>query len=216
LQNYLLDRMNQGHVSSTIRKPSSKYLEHESFYQQKTMKEVNVRVLEISPTLKFIHPLGQIYRAVVNPKESLSKDMIVTIEEIKSPKTEFLARVTKVRSDLTWSSLCREYFPYYIGQGKSSKALCRCCGYQFTKSEYRIRTTLLRKMASGSIRPCPINICMNRQCTQMQSVGKLDRNNPYQNWQLEPFDGNVYVPSTVTQELPDIHGVNWIHERKSK
>ncbi len=69
----------------------------------------------------------------------------------------------EVRKDLTWAHLCQSAHPYYIAHGLSSKAGCRSCGYPFSKSELRIKTTILRKLP-GSIRPCPTNVCTNLQC----------------------------------------------------
>lgn len=80
-----------------------------------------------------------------------------------------LSYLKKIHSDITWSSLCSDAFPYYIAPGVSSIANCRTCGFKFTKDELRIRTTLLRKMQS-SIRPCQINFCLS--CVKKRLITK--------------------------------------------
>ncbi len=86
-----------------------------------------------------------------------------------------LAVLKGLQPHLTWSSLCKDAHPYYVGTGASSRALCRSCSYQFSKSELRTRTTLLRKLSS-SIRPCEVNMCMNIQCIKLQSYRKTGPN----------------------------------------
>ncbi len=93
-----------------------------------------------------------------------------------------LALVKHPRADMTWSHLCKDTYPYYVGTGLSSRATCRSCGYQYDKSMLRVRTTLLRKLPSGSIRPCEINLCINWACMNMQTVMKQERNNSYMFW----------------------------------
>ncbi len=50
--------------------------------------------------------------------------------------------------------------------------------------------------------------------------------NKYQHWvrnygsfltsrkQVEPFKGKIRVPSKITQELPNIEGIEWVYESK--
>ncbi len=70
-----------------------------------------------------------------------------------------------IRSDLTWTSVMQDAFPYFIARGLSARSICRSCFHRFDKKdELRVKTTLLRKMAYGSIIPCEINICMKYHC----------------------------------------------------
>ncbi len=75
-----------------------------------------------------------------------------------------LVLVKNIRSDLTWNDICEAAIPYFVSTGKNGLASCRACGHSFEKNELRIRTKFLRKLASGSILPCEISMCIDLRC----------------------------------------------------
>jgi len=191
-----------------FRKPGSKYMEHDSFYKLLPKIDIDAVVVANRPFLKCMDAQGKFYHCLTSTTEPVTLGQTVVTLEINSHPAQGSTKASLVRSrpDLTWSVMCQESYPYYVDKGLSSKATCRACGYQFTKVELRIRTTLLRKMPS-SIRPFPINMCMNLQCV----VNGAKR---YHHRQVEPFMGKIRVPPGVTQELPKIEGFKWIYEKQ--
>ncbi len=123
-------------------------------------------------SLKSSHTIGSV---VTLDPSSYPHPLIMVIMQMLIVCRSGIGRVKLVRPDLNWSLMCRDEYPYYVGEGKSSLSRCRSCGYQFPKSELRIRTTLLRKMPT-SIRPCQINLCMQMSCI-MNSSKTWKKNN---------------------------------------
>jgi len=207
IYNDLRGSLHRGSDGLIFRKPGSKYMEHDSFYKLLPKMDIDAVVLSNSPTLKCMDAQGKYYHAQTPTNEEVKPGETVVTIEVTSPQVQgsTKANLVRTRPDLSWPVLCQETYPYYVDKGLSSKATCRACGYQFTKIELRIRTTLLRKMPS-SIRPFPINMCMNLQCV----VNGAKR---YHHRQVEPFIGKIRVPVSVIQELPKIEGFKWIYEK---
>jgi len=195
------------------RKPRSRYMEYDSCSAVLSEKQsIYAMVLETAPSLKLKDAHGKIYHCISRPSNlDLPLSSIVTLRAThKQLDGSFLSTVKEIRNDLNWTSLCQESYPYYVSTGLSSKAACRSCGYQFQKSELRIKTLLLRNM-QDSIRPCPINMCINWQCITLQSFMKVGKSHRYQDWQLEPFEGKIRVPSDISHsQLPHMEGIEWI------
>jgi len=200
--------LSNGGEGLIFRKPGSKYMEHDSFFKLMRKLDVDAVVVANKPTMKCMDAQGKLYHCPTPTKENVTVGSTVVTLEIGAAAVEGSTKATmvKVRADLSWPIMVQENYPYYVDKGLSSKATCRACGYQFTKVELRIRTTLLRKMPS-SIRPFPINMCMNLQC--ITNGAKR-----YHHRQVEPFQNKIRVPVSVIQELPKLEGVQWIYENK--
>jgi len=171
-------------------------------------------VIKKSP-LTCVDPQGNIFLSLTpSPKEITPGKTIVSIQPTlkdRSSSSTF-GILQQIQQDLNWSILCHDSFPYFVGIGKSSTATCRSCGHQFNKEDLRVRTILLRKMASGSIVPSPINMCMKLPCISLDTSSKFS--NHYKPWQVKPFDGKILVPIEVNQKLPNMDGVQWVYENK--
>jgi len=205
LSNFHLQSMLQTENSVLLRKRGSKYMEHDSLYRVDRESQQKAVVLSTSPSIKCTDVEGKSFYGTNIAK--VEPGNVVLLQDIRKQEDgSSLATISKIRNDLTWSSLCQSEYPYFVSTGLSAMGTCRACAKQFKKSDLRIRTVLLHRW--HGIIPVQINMCIDSKCIN----NGLRR---YLRWQVEPFIGKIRVPSSVRREnLPQLEDIEWISENK--
>ncbi len=80
--------------------------------------------------------------------------------------------VKKVNSDMNVTTFLRQEISYVVDRVVRSRSACNACGYRFSKSDLRIKTTFLRHMHPNII-PCQISLCIKTQCIENAQKGKF-------------------------------------------
>jgi len=187
-----------------LRRKFSKYMDHRSLLQVENTYHVNAVVLSNSPFLLCKDVEGKTY--YVNRKYDIGKGSVVALQVGRELVSEGhnKAVVEGIRPSLSWSSMCKETFSYYVDKGIRSVS-CVSCKRRLSADILRIRTTCMRSIkGSGSVSIYPINLCLRETCLKLNK--KLG--------QVKPFMNKIRVPKTVTGELPKIDEVEWIYENK--
>jgi len=210
IQECLKEIVSRGGEGVVLRKASAYYFEKNAFFKKKENPEYEAKVVKFDAQKGLLvckHPNGRQFYCDLRGAPAPAEGSVVTIKcqrEVFGTKSPQRAFLFKVRPELNWVDISKEFFKYHLATAKTSRSSCSGCRKRFEKGQPAITTEKIENAKENS-RIVNVYFC---------SSACVDLGYKRLQGSVAPWDRHAWVDAKFKEIIPKANftDVSWVME----